>query len=165
MVSMLRRSVRGDTGSGRSISGARPAVTLIELIGVIVLLGIVGAVTLPAFLQTQTPDPTTAAAAPLIELLRFAERSAVLQNVPVTVTVDPATAAYHVAAENADSALADGRLTLPAFGHLAADSLRARFVFDPTGRVYADSIFISSGGVTALVHVYPWTGAIGVARW
>lgn len=139
---------------------ARAGFTLLEIVIVLILMGITGAVVLPALLRAATPNSADTMAAPLVQLLQSAQRAATARDVAVTVTLDPVTAAYRAEADGADSALAAGVLPLAATVRLTADSVRARFLFWPDGSAYGDSLMVRNGATTVVVRVDPWNGAV-----
>jgi prepilin-type N-terminal cleavage/methylation domain-containing protein len=143
---------------------ARRAFTLVELMVVMVLMAIVGAVVIPAFLKSAVVDPTSQATQPIVQLLKFGKQQSVELGTSVRVMLDPATGAYSVIANSVDTALAEGRLELPASTRILADSLRLRFLFEPSGVTFADSLIVSSSQGAALIRVNAWTGVVNVVR-
>lgn len=154
MGSMLGRSNR-----------PRRGFTLVELMVVMVLIAIVGAVVVPAFLKSAVVDPLNQATMPLVQLLKFGKQAAAKTGTMVRVVIDPATAGYVVTSAQIDTVLAAGYLELPVSTRIIADSLRANFLFDPTGIMIGDSLLVSSNAGMAVVRVNRWTGAVHVTRW
>jgi Tfp pilus assembly protein FimT len=128
------------------------------------IFAIIGTVVIPAFLRAAAPNNALAAAEPVVQLLKSAQQVAAQQDVPVTVLIDPTTASYRAAAESQDTVLDEGTLALPGGTRLQTDSLRARFVFEPTGGVVGDSLFVISSAGVVLLRPDPWGGTIDVVQ-
>lgn len=139
-----------------NVTASRPGFTLIELVIVMVIISIMGAVIVPALARPVAIDPM-AAARPLTDVLRSAHRAAVDSGRIVRLTVDPSTARYAARMEGSATSLASGTMDL-AGSSLIADSVRASFAFHPTGAATGDVIVVSGGVRTILVTVDPWTG-------
>jgi prepilin-type N-terminal cleavage/methylation domain-containing protein len=139
----------------------RRAFTLVEILIVIVLLGLMAAVAIPAFPHPPPLIPASAAADTIASLLDAVHHRAVDRGTTMVVLFDPATAHYWVRPSHpagTDTAV-DGVLTLPD-GVTLAGPLRARFTFDPTGTASGDRITMTDAlGHVAVVTVDPWTGA------
>lgn len=150
--------------SGRSLALDRRAFTLIEIMIVMVLMTIVGAVVLPAMFRSVAVDPMQQATQPIMSLLRFGQKSAAQIGSPVRVALDPATGRYLVTAMSVDTPLAAGVLELPLAARVTTDSLRAIFTFKPVGGADADSLLVTSNAGLALIRVDRWTGEIRVVR-
>jgi len=137
--------------------------TLVELVVVLAIAGVSAAVAVPALgrLLDQEPAP----AAPVVELLHRARRTALERAVPVTVTLLPASGRYWVWAEERGgrTTLAEGLLALPAGTRLAASGPRVRVRFDPAGRAAGDTVAVWAAAGVTRVTVDPWTGAVDVA--
>jgi type IV fimbrial biogenesis protein FimT len=138
-------------------------LTLIELVVVLAIVGVSAAVALPAFGRLLDDEPSPAA--PVVELLERARRTAMERAVRVTVTVIPASGRYWVWADGDDARapLADGVLALPAGARLAASGLRARVRFDPGGHAAGDTVVVWSATGAELVSADRWTGEVRVA--
>lgn len=142
----------------------RAGFTLIELVVVLVLIGITMAVVVPAIWQASTSDTANTLAAPVVSLLRYAQRTAAQQNDVVTVGIDPSTNAYEVRAARTDSVLAAGHFAFASAAHFLADSARLRVMFKPAGGADADSLVLSDANGIVDVRIDPWSGTIDVAH-
>lgn len=141
---------------------ARAGFTLVEMVVVMLLLAIVGAVVIPGFFRSGTVSPMAKATQPLVQLLKFGQNTAVENNTPVTVYLDPVTLRYNVWARDIDTVLSEGVLEIPMSVRLTTESQRAVFTFAPTGDAFADSVLVSTGTGTVMVQVNPWSGDIDV---
>jgi prepilin-type N-terminal cleavage/methylation domain-containing protein len=157
-------SPRRDHPSRRVSHRGRSGFTIIELVVVLVLITIVSAVVGPALWRAATPDTASTLSAPVVSLLRFAQRTAAQQNQVVTVLIDPSTNSYQAQTRGDGQTRASGTLTFPTQTHFITDSARLRVTFNPAGAVTADSIIVSDAQNAAVIHIDPWTGSINVTR-
>jgi len=139
----------------------RRGFTLLEMIIVLVIIGIVGIAVVPSLVRAPAVD-TAAAAAPVVEMLRAAQHAAADSGRAVRVDVDPATGRYIARFRNteSDAPLATGTLALTSGARLTADSVRAIFLFDPTGAATGDSLLVEGSGRDIMVSVDRWTGDV-----
>ena len=166
MGSMPARSnsVRWRTPLRLALTRGRPAFTLIELVVVLVLMGISLAVVVPAIWKASTSDAANALAAPVVSLLRFAQRTAAQRNDVVTVSIDPTTNSYQVRTMRADTVMASGKFAFMTNAHFLTDSARLHVTFRPAGGADADSLLLSDPGGVLDLRVDPWTGTINVVH-
>jgi len=134
--------------------------TLIEVVVVLVLLGVVAGVTVPAFRSAASGGPRAEVTGDVLRLLEVA-RSAALDRATVTrLMLDPRTGNYRIETDSMGHrvSLREGRLTLPAGVTLEGGPGWAAARFTATGTAVADSIVVrGSGGVTH-IGVDTWTG-------
>jgi prepilin-type N-terminal cleavage/methylation domain-containing protein len=142
----------------------RAAFTIIELVVVLVLIGIISAVVAPAIWNAAAPDSTNTLAAPLVSLLRSAQRTAAEQNEVVTVLINPGNNAYRAEVARDGGTPISGTLPFPTQAHFITDSARLRIVFNPTGSVSADPLVLADAKNVAVIRIDPWTGAMDVVR-
>src|SRR6266446_2717794 len=132
--------------------------TLAEIVVVLVLLGIMAAVAVPAFTRLDAEDDATRGAAEVVRVLHAARRMALERAVAARVVVDQTDGHYWV---SLDDSTGDGDSGAFAFARgvtlLGADP-RAHFVFCANGSVVGDSLFLRGPARTAVVTVDRWTG-------
>jgi|KBSSwiStaDraftv2_1062776.scaffolds.fasta_scaffold28587_5 prepilin-type N-terminal cleavage/methylation domain-containing protein len=135
--------------------------TLLELVVVLVILGVLAAVSIPAFSADPPDDPASTAASELVSMLRTARASALARAEPVTLRIDPRTRAYSMTAEKGDSVepIIKGVLALPEGITLGAASTNALFRFASGGAARGDTLFVRGGGPVVTVWVDRWSGA------
>jgi type II secretion system protein H len=177
----LRRAVRRSS----RMPGPRQGFTLIEVVVVLLILGVIASITVPAFLPPRADDELTEATARIEALFRFARDSAARSGIPVVVVIDSSTADAWVYPERqahdgvgaatspsrtpprAPGALqrrdlargaAGESLELPPGVVLELSQARARFLFRPAGATYGDSVVIRHGAAVRLITIDPWTG-------
>lgn len=134
--------------------------TLIEVVVVLVLLGIVAGVTVPAFRNTALGGPRAAVTGEVLRLLEGA-RSTALDRAAVTrLMLDPRTGNYQIEGDSVGYrvSIREGRLSLPAGVRLegGAGWLVARFT--PTGTAVTDTIAVTGPDGTTRISVDRWTG-------
>ena len=135
--------------------------TLLELVVVLVIVGLLTAVSVPRIGDRAEENPASAAASQVVGLLRSARTIALSRAEAVTVRVDPASRAFAVSVERGDSVqeVSRGALAIPREVTLAADTSRAGFRFAANGAARSETLYVRSSGATAAVWVDRWTGA------
>ena len=136
--------------------------TLLELVVVLVTVGVLSAVTIPAFSAGPPDDPAVMGASEVVSLLRSARSRALERAQSVTLRIDGQTRMFVLATEASDSIeeIAQGIVTLPqgtTLGTTTASS--ALFRFAATGAARGDTVFVRGGGPAVAVWVDRWTGA------
>jgi type II secretory pathway pseudopilin PulG len=134
------------------------------MVVVMAVLGIIALVVLPSFVPPQ-PDAGDEVTGPLVTVLHAAQRAAADSGRTVYLTIDPASAQYYARMAGSGTALAAGTIELLPGVSLAADSIRAQFIFSPGGTATGDSLRIGGRGHVAIVSVNPWTGDADVHPW
>jgi type II secretion system protein H len=129
--------------------------TLIEIVVVLVILGVVAAVSVPAFRDTTPPNALRDGAAGVVHVLERARLTAVMSGHRVAVTVDPVAARYWI-----DSPEVSGTFELPGGVTLWSDRARAHVSFDASGTASADLLALQANGRTAPILVDRFTGEI-----
>ncbi len=141
----------------------RRGFTLIDVLVVLVLLGIMAAVTIPALGRVAAGDPLSGAADEVTGVLRQARKTAVERGKMVQVTIAPGEARYWVWITGDDtSVLAEGTFALGTAVGLIADTPRALVRFSPRGAASGGPIGILGDGRTVLIEVDRWTGELRV---
>lgn len=75
-------------------TAARRALTFLDMVIVVMILGLLSAVTMPKFAAVQRQNRLRNAALTLVEHLRLARETAIARATPVVVTFTPAQAIY-----------------------------------------------------------------------
>lgn len=146
----------------------RRGFTLIELVVVILLLGIVAGVSVPALARRGEDDALAAAAGDVVGLLGRARRTALERGRSVTLALDPASGRYQVrlTGESGD-VVAEGTLALAGGVQLEAGHTGAAWVhvvFSPLGAAEGGPVIVRRGGRAAVVALDRWTGEASVRR-
>ena len=134
--------------------------TLIEVVVVLVLLGVVASVTVPAFRNAASGGPRVEVTGEVLRLLEGA-RSTALDRATVTrLMLDPRSGSYRIEADSVGYrvSILEGRLSLPAGARLESGAgwLVARFT--PTGTSVTDTIAVAGPDGTTRISVDRWTG-------
>lgn len=132
--------------------------TLVEVVVVILLMGIVGALAVPSLpgLGRGAPEETTRA---VMGVLRGARRTAVESGRSVRVILDPSGARYWVETDFGDDRWSRSAGVIPVSPGVSLKSSEPRpeYTFTPSGPGYGDTLFIH-GPTPAVVTVDIWTG-------
>ena len=161
-----RRARRRAARRARAARRIRSAgLTLAELLVVLLILGLVAAVTTPAL---RRPGMSAGSAAQEIaNVFGSARAAAAARGHVVRVSIELATGAFLVTADaegaRSPRVLRAGRIALPADARLTGRSEgTARATFHPLGRARADTVVVERGGRAFVVAVDAWTGAVHV---
>ncbi|HEV8356846.1 MAG TPA: prepilin-type N-terminal cleavage/methylation domain-containing protein [Gemmatimonadales bacterium] len=143
---------------------SRFGFTLLELVVVLVIVGLLTAVSVPRTADRAEENPAGAAASQVVGLLRSARTLALSRAEAVSVRLDPSTHAFLVTVERGDSAqeTSRGALTIPRDVTLAGDTSGAGFRFAATGVAQGETLYVRHDRATVAVWVDRWTGAAHV---
>jgi prepilin-type N-terminal cleavage/methylation domain-containing protein len=138
---------------------ARPAFTLWEMTMVMAIMAIVATITAPALVRFGQDQPP-GAADKLVSLLHAARQTAIVDNVLVTVRIDPTTFNFEIDSASTTGAgtIATGKLELDPSQTLVTDAPRLQYIFSPSSAVFADTVLIRGGDRTVWVGVDAWSG-------
>lgn len=155
---------RGD-GPG-SISGHVHGHVLLELLVVLTVMGVAGALVAPAVHLTRREDAVGRTARELVLVLRRARLTAEERRTAVTLILDPATGRTWYTTADRDEALPIAAEDLPLDGAVTVDAPgpRMRWTFSPGGLTYGAPLRLRSGEASAVVTVDPWSGEARVSR-
>ena len=133
--------------------------TLIEVVVVIVLLAVIGAVVTPTVLRPDEGD-LMASARRVMSVIRSARMAGLRQGAPVVLTVDAANGRYMTELERDGTMehLDGGQLHLSPNVTVLGDRQIVKFAFDGTGSAFAESLIVAGNGGAMLVGVEGWTG-------
>jgi type II secretion system protein H len=143
----------------------RAGFTLVEVVVVLAIIGIIAAVTAPAFVSARVgSEPLTDAAVETRRVLERARSTALARGAAVVVTIDRRTARYRVDLENADGRelIADSAIALAPTVSIGVASRQLRLRIEPTGTTWGDSVVLTSRGRAAIVSADRWSGEIRV---
>jgi prepilin-type N-terminal cleavage/methylation domain-containing protein len=138
----------------------RAGFTLVEVVIVVLILGVIGAVTVPAFRAVAGRDEVTVVADELALLLRRLRLSALERGATVELVIDPESGRYWswIHGGAASEPFVAGVIDLPEGIRLEANSPRVGFTFRPAGPPQAGFVGVTGAGSGAVVRVDPWTG-------
>jgi type IV fimbrial biogenesis protein FimT len=137
----------------------RRGFTLLEMIVVLAIMGVAAGLVAPALVSFGAQQPAGSADA-LLALLRDARLFAIQHNDLVTLRLDPTTLEYEADTSGVfgTGVLAMGKLDLGGALSLSTDQPRLRYVFQPTGAAFADTVLIHGGDRAQWVGVDSWSG-------
>lgn len=138
---------------------SRAAISLLEVLVVLTIIGVASGVVAPAFRRSMTETVLESSARQVRELVERARRTSIRQGVPVTLTIDTGAARFWVVATGirADSLIASGSLAMPAGLRLESAARRAAFRFAATGEVTsADHIVIRDPTTAISISSIGW---------
>lgn len=140
--------------------------TLLELVVVLVIVGIISAVTIPAFSAGPPDDPAAAVASEVVSLLRTARSRALTRAQPATLQIDTRAGLFTLTAETGGSIahIAQGAIAIAHGISLGSTTATTRFRFAPGGTAGGDTLFVRGVGPAVAVWVDRWTGAPHVRR-
>lgn len=140
---------------------SRRGLTLVEVIVSMALIGIVAAVTVPAFAGLAGTDRDAATAEPVARLLRSARMTALREARVTTVVIEPVSGRYTIAvAGEGMPRRTEGLLALGDGARILVAGPRARFAFEPSGPARSEPIAVRGPGGDVAVRVDPWTGDV-----
>jgi general secretion pathway protein H len=145
----------------------RRGFTLVEIIVVLIVIAIAGAVAVPELLEAMDVGADDGEIAPLTALLRDARQTSVEQGVIVTLVLDPEGARYRADTSSVNGAglLHEGHVELEPGVRMESDSLRLSWRFRPDGSVFGDTVVVAGQWGSSRVTVDRWTGEIRVEPW
>jgi prepilin-type N-terminal cleavage/methylation domain-containing protein len=138
---------------------ARRGYTLWELTMVLLIMSIAATLAAPAFARLVDEKPKEGADA-FVGLLTDARKAALEYNATVTLRVDPISLKFQLdtLGVSGGGVLTAGRLDLGLAQTLVSDQPRLRYVFQPAGAAFADTVVVRGGARQLVVRVDPWSG-------
>lgn len=138
---------------------ARRGFTLMEMTIVMAIMAVAASLIAPALVKFGAEQPA-GSADKLLALLHDARETAIQRNLLVTLRLDPSTLAYEADTSGTDGAgtYATGKLDLDASLSLVTDQPRLRYVFQPSGAAFADTVLVHGGDKPLWVGVDGWSG-------
>jgi len=144
--------------------------TLVELIVTLLIISVAAIVSVPAFLGDRKASDLDRATERLEALLYLARDSALVSASPMALVLDSVSGLVWLTSAKGGGSeaallLRDGTsLDLPTGIRMQMSSARARFLFQPSGAAFADTLFLHSAAEKRAVTVNPWTGHAIVLR-
>lgn len=145
----------------------RDGFTLVEIVVVLIVLGIVAAVSVPAFAGLGAESPLASGAADVQRLLLTARERAIVLGEQTVLTYDPTTGRYEVRVSRGSGSpvLASGQVLLPDGVRATRTQSPLRFTFDPQGGGSGPALTLADpAGRRLLLLVDRWTGEARVTR-
>jgi type II secretion system protein H len=148
----------------------RAGFTLIEIVVTLFILAAIAATALPAFLRDRELSDLDQATERIEALLYLARDSALFSASPVALVLDSVSGlVWLTTAESGggSEALLSGSgssLDLPLGIRMEMTSARARFLFQPSGAAFPDTLTLHGSTESRSVTVNPWTGHAIVLR-
>jgi hypothetical protein len=134
------------------------------------ILGTIAATAIPAFLRDRELSDLDQATERIEALLYLARDSALYSASPVALVLDSVSGLVWLTTSEsgggAEALLADAgaSLDLPLGIRMELSSARARFLFQPSGAAFPDTIALYGSTESRMVTVNPWTGHAIVLR-
>lgn len=141
----------------------RPGRSLLEMLGVLALLGVMASIIAPAMPDLRE-SADVRASRELVALLRNVRALAIDQRTTVTAILEPGTGRAWIVDEREHRLLATDSVSLGRGVELVAGVPRARFTFAPTGTASGAPLVIRSSVREYALRVDPWTGEPRVTR-
>jgi type II secretory pathway pseudopilin PulG len=144
--------------------------TLIEIVVTLFILATVVATTIPAFLSDRERSDLDFATERIEALLYLARDSALHSASPVALVLDSVSGLVWLTTSESgggsEALLTDSgaSLDLPMGIRLETTSARARFLFQPSGAAFPDTLTLRGSTESRSVTVNPWTGHAVVLR-
>ncbi len=144
----------------------RQGFTLLEITMVFAVLAVTALFVIPQWMRANDEPPQDATTA-FLALLRDARRVSIEARQRVDVYVDPMSGQYRVDTTGGagTGVFAEGALAVGALETIESDQDRVRFVFQPTGAAFGDTVVVRGTQGAAQLSVDPWNGtAVAHAR-
>jgi prepilin-type N-terminal cleavage/methylation domain-containing protein len=142
----------------------RRGFTLIEMILVLIIVGVVFAMVVPAMGSIGRDPEEDKPWREIAELLRSSRHMALENAVTVRLVMDPVSGLFRVDSSGARGAglVEEGQLDVGLNMSIYADSTRARFAFRPDGSAFSDSLIIRSSGFETKLYIDPFSGEVKI---
>jgi prepilin-type N-terminal cleavage/methylation domain-containing protein len=140
----------------------RRGFTLLEMVLVILIMGIVFALAVPAMGGLGSDPEEGESWKELVDLMRSSRILALENAVTVRMVLDPETGLYSVDSVGPRGAglVQEGKLLVGLNMSMYADSARVKFTFRPDGSAFSDSLIVRSSGYATKLSVEPFTGRV-----